>query len=67
MTGRLRSDGGGVPYKNHVGIDRRHRLIRSWAATDASRHDGKLLPALIDKDNTASDVWARYRLSLQSQ
>src|SRR5580692_8509960 len=24
-------------YKNHVGIDRRHRLIRSWAATDASR------------------------------
>jgi IS5 family transposase len=45
-------------YKNHVGIDRRHRLIRSWAATDASRHDGALLPALIDKDNTASDVWA---------
>ena len=39
-------------------IDRRHRLIRSWAATDASRHDGALLPALIDKDNTASDVWA---------
>ena len=45
-------------YKNHVGIDRRHRLIRSWAATDAARHDGALLPALIDKDNTASDVWA---------
>jgi transposase, IS5 family len=45
-------------YKNHIGIDRRHRLIRSWAATDASRHDGALLPALIDKDNTASDVWA---------
>jgi IS5 family transposase len=45
-------------YKNHVGIDRRHRLIRSWAATDASRHDGALLSALIDKDNTASDVWA---------
>jgi IS5 family transposase len=31
---------------------------RSWAATDASRHDGALLPVLIDKDNTASDVWA---------
>ena len=45
-------------YKNHIGIDRRHRLIRSWAATDASRPDGALLPALIDKDNTASDVWA---------
>jgi transposase, IS5 family len=45
-------------YKNHIGIDRRHRLIRSWAATDAARHDGALLPALIDKNNTASDVWA---------
>src|SRR5271154_1031222 len=45
-------------YKNHIGIDRRHRLIRSWAATDASRHDGALLPALIDKNNTASEVWA---------
>ena len=38
--------------------DADYRLIRSWAATDASRHDGALLPALIDKDNTASDVGA---------
>jgi len=45
-------------YKNHVGIDRRHRLIRRWTVTDASRHDGALLPELIDKDNTASGVWA---------
>jgi IS5 family transposase len=45
-------------YKNHIGIDRRYGLIRSWTATDASRHDGALLPELIDKDNTASDVWA---------
>jgi transposase, IS5 family len=45
-------------YKNHLGIDRRHRLIRSWAVTDAARHDGPLLPELIDKDNTAGDVWA---------
>ena len=45
-------------YKNHIGIDRRHRLIRRWTVTDASRHDGALLPDLIDKDNTASDVWA---------
>ena len=45
-------------YKNHLGIDRRHRLIRSWAVTDAARHDGALLPELIDKDNTAGDVWA---------
>jgi transposase, IS5 family len=45
-------------YKNHIGIDRRHRLIRRWAVTDAARHDGALLPELIDRNNTAGDVWA---------
>jgi IS5 family transposase len=45
-------------YKNHIGIDRRHRLIRRWRVTDAARHDGALLPELIDPNNTASDVWA---------
>jgi transposase, IS5 family len=45
-------------YKNHIGIDRRHRLIRSWAVTDAARYDGALLPRLIDRNNTASEVWA---------
>jgi IS5 family transposase len=45
-------------YKNHVSIDRRHGLIRTWSATDAARHDGAQLPNLISKANTASDVWA---------
>jgi IS5 family transposase len=45
-------------YKNHLGIDRRHSLIRRWTVTDAARHDGALLPVLLDKANTASDVWA---------
>ena len=45
-------------YKNHIGIDRRHRLIRRWRVTDAARHDGALLPELIDPNNTASKVWA---------
>jgi transposase, IS5 family len=45
-------------YKNHIGIDRAHGLIRTWRATDAARHDGAQLPNLIDKQNTASDVWA---------
>jgi hypothetical protein len=44
-------------YKNHIGIDRVHGLIRTWRATDAARHDGAQLPNLIDKQNTASDVW----------
>jgi transposase, IS5 family len=45
-------------YKNHIGIDRRHGLIRTWKVTDAARHDGAQLPELIDKNNTAGDVWA---------
>src|SRR5271154_3440492 len=45
-------------YKNHIGIDRAHGLIRTWTATDASRHDGAQLENLVDKSNTASDVWA---------
>jgi transposase, IS5 family len=44
--------------KNHIGIDRRHRLIRRWTVTDAARHDGALLPALIDPNNTTGEVWA---------
>lgn len=45
-------------YKNYVGIDRRHGLIRTWTATDAARHDGAQLPGLLSKANTAGDVWA---------
>lgn len=45
-------------YKNHVGIDRRHGLIRGWAATHAAAHDGARLEEVLDSDNTASDVWA---------
>ena len=45
-------------YKNHIGIDRWHGLIRTGTTTDASRHDGAVLPALIDKNNTSSEVWA---------
>src|SRR6202045_5333805 len=45
-------------YKNHLGIDRRHRLIRRWTVTDAARYDGALLSELIDRNNTAGDVWA---------
>ena len=41
-----------------IGIDRRHGLIRTWKVTDAARHDGAQLPELIDKNNTAGDVWA---------
>lgn len=45
-------------YKNHIGIDKAHGLIRTWAASAANAHDGARLPDLVSKDNTASGVWA---------
>lgn len=45
-------------YKNHITTDRRHGVIRKWAATDAARHDGRELPRLRGRANTGSAVWA---------
>lgn len=45
-------------YKNHVGIDRKHKLIRRYHVTDASVHDSQVVEALLRGDNTASGVWA---------
>ena len=44
-------------YKNHVNVDRRHKLIRDYEVSDASVHDSQKLDDLIDADNTASSVW----------
>jgi len=45
-------------YKSHISIDRRHGLIRRWTTSDAAAHDGARLGAVLDGQNTASDVWA---------
>ena len=45
-------------YKNHVTIDRKHKLIRLYRVTDASVHDSQVLEELLTSDNTASGVWA---------
>ena len=45
-------------YKNHIAIDRAHGLIRAWTATHAAAHDGARLEEVLDRSNTASDVWA---------
>ena len=45
-------------YKNHVSIDRAHGLIRAWTATNVAAHDGARLEEVLDRSNTASDVWA---------
>ena len=45
-------------YKNHVGIDRAHGLLRRYTVTHAAAYDGGQLGAVLDRDNTASAVWA---------
>ena len=54
-------------YKNHIGIDRTHRLIRTWTATDASRHSGaQTCPAFVTRP-TRERRLGRHRLSLEGQ
>jgi transposase, IS5 family len=45
-------------YKNHVGIDREHGLLRRYTITHAAAHDGGQLGTVFDRGNTSSDVWA---------
>ncbi len=45
-------------YKNHIGVDNKHKLIRTFAVTPASTHDSQLLGELIDPNNSSGDVWA---------
>lgn len=45
-------------YKNHIGVDRRFGLIRTFTVTHAAAHDGGQLDGLLDPNNLASGVWA---------
>jgi transposase, IS5 family len=36
-------------YENHIGIDRRYGLIRTWLVTDAAAHDGARLARRLDR------------------
>jgi len=45
-------------YKNHVNVDRKHKLVRRYQVTDAAVHDSQVVDDILDPDNTASDVWA---------
>ncbi len=44
-------------YKNHIGIDAEHRLIRRYVVTDASVHDLQVLGQLLDEDNDSDTIW----------
>jgi transposase, IS5 family len=45
-------------YGNHIAIDREHGFVRCYSITHAAAHDGGQLGAVLDRDNTASDVCA---------
>lgn len=44
-------------YKNHVSVDVKHKLIRSYAVTNAALHDSNVFEQIL-ADNTSKDVWA---------
>jgi IS5 family transposase len=44
-------------YKNHVNVDKAHKLIRDYEVTDAAVHDSRVLETLLDKSNTSKDVF----------
>jgi IS5 family transposase len=45
-------------HKNHVNADRKHKLIRAFAVTDASAHDSRVFESLLDSSNTGKQVFA---------
>jgi IS5 family transposase len=45
-------------YKNHIGIDVKHKLIRAYEVTPASTHDSHIFEELLDESNSSRDVWA---------
>jgi transposase, IS5 family len=56
-------------YKNHISIDVKHKLIRSYTVTSASVHDSNIFETLLDKHNTHKKVFAdsAYRSKKSSQ
>ena len=56
-------------YKNHISIDRKHKLIRHFEVTAASVADTQVFDVLLDSDNRSGDVWAdaAYRSKAREQ
>jgi len=45
-------------YKNHIGVDVKHKLIRGYVVTDAAVHDSQVFEELLEDDNSSRDVYA---------
>ena len=50
-------------YKNHVNVDKQHKLIRRYAVTDAAVHDSQVLAEVLQPPTAGREVWgdAAYR------
>ena len=45
-------------YKNHMNVDRMHKLVRRYHVSDAAQHDSQAVDQLLMRGNTGSGVWA---------
>lgn len=45
-------------YKNHVNVDKKHKLIRQYAVTDAAVHDSQVLEDILLPAKAGRDIWA---------
>ena len=45
-------------YKNHLHVDKQHKLIRRYAVTDAAVHDSQVLEEVLQPKPAGRDVWA---------
>jgi transposase, IS5 family len=56
-------------YKNHISVDVKNKLIRSYEVTNAAVHDSNIFQALLDPANSSKDVYAdsAYRSRKNSQ
>ena len=45
-------------YKNHVNVDKTHKLIRRYTVTDAAVHDSQVLEEVLQHKAAGRDVWA---------
>jgi IS5 family transposase len=45
-------------YKNHVNVDKKHKLIRQYAVTDAAVHDSQVLEEVLLPAEGGCDIWA---------
>jgi IS5 family transposase len=53
-------------YKNHINIDMEHKLIRRYAVTDVSVHDGQVFDEVLDEENSDRSVWAAVKIGLMN-